>query len=325
MDRPLRVVVVVPVFNEAENLAILLPELAAVMDSTPHDVNVLVVDDGSSDGSSRVAGELGAHVLRSGRNLGKAAALQAGFDWAVDADVVVTMDGDLQDDPAEIPTLIERLADVDLVSGWKRDRKDSWSKRLQSRLFTAAVRMLTKIDLHDFNCGLKAYRREVLDQIHVYGEHHRLIPVLAVNAGFTVEEVPVHHRPREHGQSKYSWTRAFRGPLDLITILFLSRFGQRPLHVFGLTGLAVGGVGTLLGLYLTWIKLVDGQAIGDRPLLMLAVLLVLAGLQLFAVGLLGEMLLSTRPSTHSARYRQRNRTPVGNDSGRPADVRRMLG
>ena len=222
------VVVIIPVLNEAENLAVLLPELTGVLESMSHESSILVVDDGSSDASSRVAADLGATVIRSGRNRGKAAALQAGFDWAKNADVVVTMDGDLQDDPHEIPRLVERLDSVDMVTGWKRDRADSFSKRFQSRLFTGVVRLLTRIDLHDFNCGLKAYRREVLDEIHLYGEHHRLIPVLAVNAGFTVEEIVVNHRPRRFGRSNYSWTRAFRGPLDLITLLFLSRFGHQP-------------------------------------------------------------------------------------------------
>ncbi len=213
------------------------------------------------------------------------------------------MDGDLQDDPREIPRLVAALAHVDMVSGWKETRKDSWSKRLQSRIFTAVVRFMTKIDLHDFNCGLKAYRRSVVDSIHVYGEQHRLIPVLAVNAGFTVEEIPVNHRPRTHGRSKYGWTRAFRGPLDLATVLFLSRFGQRPLHVFGFAGLAFGAVGTGLGLYLSWLRLVEDEAIGDRPLLLLAVLMILAGLQLFAIGLLGEMLLSLGGQSRGQRYR----------------------
>lgn len=285
-----RIAIIIPVLNEEKSLSELLPEISRVTNALPHDFEVLVVDDGSTDRSSLVAEQHGAIVLRSTRNSGKSAALQAGFDATREFDVVITMDGDLQDNPIEIPRMLDALETADVVSGWKAQRKDPWRRRIQSRVFTSAVRKMTGIDLHDFNCGFKAYRRTVLDGIRLNGDQHRLIPVLAVEGGFTVIEIAVNHRPRIHGKSRFGLNRALRGPLDLVTVMFLNRFGRRPLHVFGMAGLLVGGIGFIIGAYLTWLR-VQGDAIGDRPLLMLAVLMMLGGLQLFAVGLLGEMLL----------------------------------
>lgn len=288
-----RIAIVIPVLNEEKSLSELLPEISKVTEALSHDFEVLVVDDGSTDKSSSVAEQHGAIVLRSTRNLGKSAALQAGFDATREFDVVITMDGDLQDNPTEIPRMLEALQTADVVSGWKVQRKDPWRRRVQSRMFTSSVRKMTGIDLHDFNCGFKAYRRTVLDEIRLNGDQHRLIPVLAVEAGFTVIEIAVNHRPRVHGKSRFGLNRVLRGPLDLVTVIFLSRFGRRPLHVFGTAGLLVGGIGFIVGAYLTWLRF-QGEAIGDRPLLMLAVLMMLGGLQLFAVGLLGEMLLVSK-------------------------------
>ena len=297
-----RIAIVIPVLNEADSLDQLIPEITSTMVSLPYHWQIVVVDDGSTDNSAEVAEKHGVVVLRSIRNMGKSAALQAAFDATSDYDIVITMDGDLQDNPIEIPRLIEALGDADVVSGWKAERNDPWSRRMQSKVFTGAVRRMTAIDLHDFNCGFKAYRRAVLDAIRLNGDQHRLIPVLAVEAGFTVTEITVNHRPRVHGKSRFGISRAFRGPLDLITVLFLSRFGKRPLHVFGSAGLILGGTGFAMGAYLTWLRF-QGEAIGNRPLLFLAVLLMLGGLQLFAVGLLGEMILVRDRSSAASPFR----------------------
>jgi glycosyltransferase involved in cell wall biosynthesis len=291
-----RAAVVIPVLNEAESLPELLTEIAVVADQNSLELDVFVVDDGSIDGSAQVAMAHGASVLRSSRNRGKSAALQAGFDATTEYPIIITMDGDLQDDPAEIPALVGALDAADLVSGWKLDRKDSRLRRFQSWLFTAAVRRASGVDIHDFNCGLKAYRREVVDDLRLYGDLHRLIPVLAHGAGRKVTEVVVNHRPRMHGRSRYGLGRALRGPFDLITVIFLQRLGQRPMHFFGLAGLLLGLIGIGIGAYLSWQRIVNDAAIGDRPLLMLAVLLIVVGLQLFGTGLIGEMLVAHRTS-----------------------------
>jgi glycosyltransferase involved in cell wall biosynthesis len=297
----MRIAVIIPVLNEAESLPDLLGEIEAVASGANLDLDVLVVDDGSTDGSSEVAASHGAAVLRSVRNRGKAAALQAGFEATVDYDVIVTLDGDLQDDPAEIPALLADLASSDLVSGWKENRKDSWARRVQSRVFTWLVRRASGVDLHDFNCGMKAYKRAVVDELDLYGDLHRLIPVLASNAGFRVSERAIAHRPRVHGRSRYGIGRALRGPLDLITVLFLERLGQRPLHLFGLVGALLTGVGVAFGLYLSWLRLVRDEAIGDRPLLLLAILLIVVGVQFVGTGLVAEMLVAGKRRS-AARY-----------------------
>jgi glycosyltransferase involved in cell wall biosynthesis/energy-coupling factor transporter ATP-binding protein EcfA2 len=305
----MRVAVIIPVLNEAESLPQLFGEIGAVAESSGYQLDVFVVDDGSTDSSAEVALQHGATVLRSGRNRGKAAALQAGFDASTGYDFIVTMDGDLQDDPAEIPRLLAGLTDADLVSGWKRDRQDGWGRRLQSRVFTAAVRGLTGIDLHDFNCGFKAYRRAVVDDLALYGDLHRLVPVLVHDAGGVVVERVVNHRPRVHGRSRYGVGRILRGPFDLLTVVFLSRLGRRPMHFFGLVGVLLGASGFGIGVYLSWLRLVRGQAIGDRPLLALAVLLMVLGFQLFATGLIAELIVSSRWGNLRSNYRRLGDVP----------------
>jgi dolichol-phosphate mannosyltransferase len=204
----------------------------------------------------------------------------------------VTIDGDLQDDPAEIPRLLAKLDEgFDLVSGWKARRRDPWSRRLLSRIFNTATSRLSGLRLHDMNCGLKAYRAEVVRGLSLYGELHRFVPVLAHHRGYRIAELPVNHRPREHGRSRYGLERYLRGFFDLMTVSFIGRYRHRPLHLFGGLGLVLGGLGLAVLAYLTIVKL-SGDAIGHRPLLTLGVLLVVVGLQFFSLGLISELVLS---------------------------------
>jgi glycosyltransferase involved in cell wall biosynthesis len=285
--------IVIPAYNEAENVPRLLADLAPVARNLG--ARVIFVDDGSTDGSYRALRQLHAahenvRVVRLRRNFGKAAALSAGFDHS-QGRIIITMDGDLQDDPEEIPRFLAKLEDedLDLVSGWKRRRQDPASKRLPSRLFNWVTRRLAQVDLHDFNCGFKAYRREVLGEIALYGELHRYIPVLASRRGFAVGEIQVNHHPRRHGASKYGWDRFYKGLLDLITVLFITRYTRRPLHLFGGAGLSflMTGLGINLYLAIIWFS---GDNLSNRPLLLLGVLLMLLGIQVLTTGLLGEMI-----------------------------------
>jgi len=230
-------------------------------------------------------------IVRLRRNFGKASALAAGFAEA-NGDVVVTIDGDGQDDPAEIGRLLAKLDEgFDLVSGWKTRRRDPWRRRIVSRVFNTVTGRVSGLRLHDLNCGLKAYRAEVLRGLRLYGELHRFIPVLAHYRGFRVAELPVAHRPREHGRSRYGMERYLRGFFDLLTVTFMGRYRYRPLHLFGGVGLVLGLAGFVLLAYLTVVKL-TGHAIGQRPLLTLGVLLVVVGIQLFSLGLVGELVTS---------------------------------
>jgi len=289
--------IVVPVFNEAGSLEPLYQEIADALGPLGA-FEVVFVDDGSTDGSITVMERLaaahdGVRVVRLRRNFGKAAALTHGFAEAR-GDVIVTMDGDRQDDPAEIPKLLARLDQgYDLVSGWKQTRQDPLSKTLPSKFFNWTVRKSTGVALHDFNCGLKAYRREVTEHVKVYGELHRYVPVLASDLGFRVAEEKVAHRRRTAGRSKYGWRRYARGYLDLLTVLFLGRYRQRPQHLFGGIGTMMVAVGLLIELYLTIDKLF-GHPIGQRPLLLLGVLLIIVGIQLLSLGLVGELITQAR-------------------------------
>jgi glycosyltransferase involved in cell wall biosynthesis len=288
--------VVVPIHNEERSVALLLDELSSALEPLDREWEVVFVDDGSTDGSFGALTRLHAanenvRVVRLRRNFGKAAALAAGFEEA-SGELIVTIDGDLQDDPAEIPRLLAKLDEgFDLVSGWKARRQDPWSRRLLSRVFNAATSRLSGLRLHDMNCGLKAYRAEVVRGLSLYGELHRFLPVLAHHRGFRIAELPVNHRPREHGRSRYGLERYLRGFFDLMTVSFIGRYRHRPLHLFGGLGLALGGLGLAVLVYLTVVKL-SGDAIGHRPLLTLGVLLVVVGLQFFSLGLISEFVLS---------------------------------
>lgn len=291
----LDVSVIVPVLDEAESVEELARQVAAVLDGLGKRFEIIFVDDGSRDATTeRVRAAHGADprvkLVSFRRNFGKAAALSAGFDLS-QGELIVTLDGDLQDDPQEIPRFLGALAaeDLDLVTGWKRQRRDPISKRWPSLLFNWVTRRLAQVPVHDFNCGFKAYRREVLEQIALYGELHRYIPVLASRRGFRVGELEVRHHARRHGRSKYGWDRFYKGLLDLITVLFITKYTRRPLHLFGLVGLMAFGGGFLVNLYLA-IQWTRGEDLSNRPLLLLGVLLMLVGIQVLTTGLIGEMI-----------------------------------
>ena len=319
--------VVVPVHNEERSVALLLDELASALDGIGRPWEAIFVDDGSTDGTFSALTRLhdaadNVRIVRLRRNFGKAAALQAGFEEAT-GDVIVTIDGDLQDDPAEIPRLLAKLDEgFDLVSGWKTKRRDPLSRRVPSRIFNSVSGRMSGLRLHDLNCGLKAYRAEVLDGLRIYGELHRFIPVLAHYRGFRVAEVPVNHRPREHGRSRYGMERYVRGFLDLLTVTFMGRYRHRPLHLFGSLGLVLSLLGGLVLAYLTVLKL-TGEAIGHRPLLTLGVLLVVVGIQLLSLGLLSELITShheERAGKRQAARPARRRDPAIGEGSLLRDV-----
>jgi glycosyltransferase involved in cell wall biosynthesis len=286
--------VVIPVYNERDSVAPLTHELMPVLAGIGREFEVIFVDDGSVDGTAEalaalVREEPAVMAVRLRRNFGKAEALMAGFRVAR-GDIVVTLDGDLQDDPAEIPSLIAGLEDgADLVSGWKRTRRDSFGKRTASKVFNGVTRRLSGVPLHDLNCGLKAYRAEVVDSLQLTGDLYRYIPVLAAAEGFRVTELPVNHRPRTHGRSKYGFERYLRGFLDLLTISFIGRYRHRPMHLFGGLGVLSAMVGVVICAYLA-VLWIFGEGIGNRPLLLLGVLLIVVGVQFLTIGLVSEMI-----------------------------------
>src|SRR5262245_9187641 len=306
----IEVSVVVPVLDEVESLGVLHRELTEVLQHLGRSYEILFVDDGSRDGSFERIEKLAledprVRGLQLRRNFGKAAALAVGFREACGA-LVVTLDADLQDDPAEIPKLLTRLEDdFDLVSGWKRERQDPRSKTGPSRLFIWVTGRMTGVPLHDFNSGFKIYRREVVEDIRLYGELHRFIPALAAWRGFRVAEVPVNHRPRRYGRTKFGSARLWRGFLDLLTVLFLTRYTRRPLHLFGGLGLIAWTVGFAVNAYLTGVWLSGAQPIGHRPLLAVGVLSMLVGAQFFAVGLLSELVISYQTRSDDVSIRRR--------------------
>ena len=289
--------VVIPAFNERQALPGLLDEIEATCASLGSTWEVLVVDDGSTDGTFAVIAELARdrpwlRALRLRRNFGKATALALGFA-NTHADRIVTIDGDGQDDPANIPDLLRELDSSDLVSGWKRRRRDPWPRRAASRLYNRVTGAVSGVSMHDMNCGLKAYRGECARSLGIYGELHRYIPVLAHQLGWRVAEIPVNHRAREFGRSKFGAERYLRGAFDLLTVGFLGRYQNRPLHLFGGIGLFLTVTGVLISIYMTVLRL-SGERIGDRPLLFLGVLLIVVGVQVGTSGLIGQMIVQAR-------------------------------
>lgn len=299
-----RVSIVVPVMNEQETVATLAARVAKVFSSdgqVAELAEIIFVDDGSRDETwkrirsiqdPRVSG------LRLRRNFGKAAALQAGIEQAT-GDIIITMDGDLQDDPDEIPRFLAAIASGhDVVSGWKRTRHDPLGKTLPSKLFNFVTARVSGVRIHDFNCGFKAYRREVFRSIELYGELHRFIPALAAAMGYAVTEIEVLHHPRRFGKSKYGVGRLIKGFLDLLTVLTITRYGSRPGHLFGGLGLVIAGVGVVINAYLLVLWL-SGSAIGHRPLLSLGVLLSIIGLQFVLFGMMAELIVSLRQRSNA--------------------------
>ena len=299
MQDSLDLSLVVPIYNEYESLPKLVDAIMKVVATLNCSSEVICVDDGSVDGSAKLLKQLASEnpdlsVLLLRRNYGQTAAMAAGFDYAR-GKVIITLDGDLQNDPADIPKLIDKLNEgYDLVSGWREHRQDAQLTRLlPSKIANWIIGRVTGVSIRDYGCSLKAYRAELVRDMNLYGELHRFLPALAFIEGARITEIPVNHHARQFGQSKYGLGRTFRVVMDLMTVYFMKRFLTKPMYVFGLLGLVSMISGFALGCYLTFLKLGLGQSIGDRPLLILAVVLFLAGVQLFCFGLLAELLMRT--------------------------------
>jgi len=303
--------IVIPMLNEEDSIRELSRQIVHVCSDMGKTFEIIFVDDGSIDASASVARTLHQEderikLIEFRKNYGKAAALAAGFKMAA-GQVVVTMDADLQDDPDEIPNLLNEIEKgYDLVSGWKKVRHDPFLKRHTSKIYNYFTSVFSGIRLHDFNCGLKAYRAEVVKTMNIYGELHRYLPVIAHRNGYRVTEIPVKHRARKYGRSKYGVARFTRGAFDLMTITFLTRYKKRPLHLFGSWGLISSFAGTIVLLYLAAQKVLFGAHLSNRPLLFLGLLMVIIGVQFFSIGLLGEMITETR--AESDNYLVKNQT-----------------
>jgi glycosyltransferase involved in cell wall biosynthesis len=294
-----KISIIVPLFNEEESLNPLYEQIiSSLTNMGKPDYEIIFVDDGSTDNSLNVIKELSQSdsnikYISFRKNYGKSAALSLGFSHAT-GDIVITMDADLQDDPAEIPNLISKINEgYDLVSGWKKKRYDPFVKKYTSRLFNYITGIMSGIKLHDFNCGLKAYRKEVVKSIKVYGEMHRYLPVLAKWQGFTVSEIAVKHHARKYGKTKFGISRFFKGFVDLITVMFTTRYTKRPMHLFGFLGALSFFIGFLISIYLSYEWYFNHIALSNRPLLFLGMLLIIVGIQFFSTGLLGEFMVHT--------------------------------
>ncbi len=317
--------IIIPLYNEEDNVPTLYKELVTVAERIKERVEFVLVDDGSRDRTADVVAEVAGkdsrvRLVRFRRNFGQTAAMAAGFDYA-EGDIVVVLDGDLQNDPIEIPRMIAKLDEgYDLVAGWRKYRKDPFiSRKLPSMLANKLISRITNVHLHDYGCTLKVMRAEVAKNIKLYGEMHRFIPALAAEMGVRIAEMPVNHRPRIHGTSKYGISRTFRVILDLLTVKFFLGFSTRPLHMFGFWGMGTGGLGGVILAWLAAEKVFMGLPIGNRPLLMLGVMLVLIGLQFVCFGLLAEILVRTyHESQNKSIYTVRDVLQFGDDEHKPA-------
>lgn len=289
--------VVIPVFNEEESLRAFYRELIQVIPSLARSYEIIFVDDGSTDGSLEILKQFekknrNVRIFSLRKNQGKSEALSLGFEKAK-GDFIVTMDADLQDKPSEISKLLKKIKEgFALVSGWRRNRQDHFSKIIASNLFNFLVRTFWRLNLHDYNCGLKVYRKNVAKSLNLYGGLHRFIPLLVYQQGFTVAEQEIIHRERKYGRSKYGFSKVWSDLPDIFTMLFLSKYGQRPMHFFGTVGLVLFLLGTIILSYLTLLRL-QGETIGRRPLLFLGMLLTIAGLQVFFSGFLADLIINT--------------------------------
>jgi glycosyltransferase involved in cell wall biosynthesis len=294
-NSPPELSIIIPLNNEEGNIVPLYQKLSEQLQRIQRTYEIIFVDDGSTDKTFEKISRFHTQdpyvkVIKFRKNFGKSTALNVAFHYAK-GQIIITMDGDLQDDPEEIPKFLAKIEEgFDLVSGWKYPRVDPIAKTLPSKFFNNLTSLLTGVDLHDFNCGFKAYKRVVINNIQLYGEMHRYIPALAAWNGFKITEIKIKHHPRYSGRSKFGFSRLIKGIMDLITVNFLTNYSSRPLHIFGVPGFASLFVGFIIGMYLVFQKYVNNILIGEHPLLLLSVLLILIGLQFISLGLIGEML-----------------------------------
>ena len=308
MTSKVNISVVVPVYNEEKSLKDLYKRLSIILRKLDK-YEIIFVDDGSEDSSFRILKEIykgdrkHVNLVSFRKNYGKGAALSLGFTKSR-GNRVVTIDADLQDDPENIPKMLGKLeSGFDVVSGWKTKRRDKWSKKVVSYLFNKTISYLIKYRIHDINCGLKAYKKNVLDEIDVYGDLYRFIPLMAYNSGYKITEVAVSHFPRRYGKSKYGWRRLFGGFVDLTTVIFLTKFQKKPAHFFGLIGSLFLLIGVISDGYVTFLKIYTGTTQGHIPLLLFGILMIIVGVQLISLGLLGELLVSTaRKENYSIKF-----------------------
>lgn len=308
MSTSLNLSFVIPAKDEQASVKILYDEIKQIVDPLKKTYEIIFVDDGSTDDTfeqlTRIHNsDKRVKVIKLRGNFGKSVALQVGFDKS-SGDIIFTLDADLQDDPQEIPHFLEKMNEgYDLVSGWKKIRHDpSVAKVIPSRIVNYLTRLLTGVKIHDTNCGYKAYRREVIDNLNLYGELYRFIPIMAAKQRFKVTEVSVHHRPRQYGKTKFGWTRGIKGMLDLLTIIFLTGYLSRPGHFFGSLGLLSFFFGLLIGIYITFLRLTTGSIQYRQPLLFLGMLLMIIGVQLISTGLLAEMIIYTKKKLNSNQF-----------------------
>ncbi len=289
--------IVIPIFNEEENIQILYSELNKILEELKKDYEIIFVDDGSNDRSFEILEKIhnedkNVKIIKFRKNFGQTAAISAGFEKAK-GEVVITMDADLQNDPNDIPCLLEKISEgYDVVSGWRKGRKDPLlRKKIPSKISNFLTRKLTGVNIHDFGCTLKAYKKEVLTDLELYGEMHRYIPAIVAWKGFRLSEIEVKHLPRKFGKSKYGIWRIMKGFLDLLVVVFWQKYSTRPIHLFGALGILMGFFGFLIGVYLTILRIFYNEGIKDRPLLLLGILLIILGVQFIIFGLLADIMI----------------------------------